>query len=51
MQNIHYSPMFNAAWCDLNNEGDILKLLDICYNLKFKCQKQTSFQSKTKQMK
>ena len=32
--------MSNSAWCDLNSEGEVLKLHDICPNSKCNCQKQ-----------
>ena len=42
-KNNHGSPISNAAWCDLNSKGDILKLQDLCHNPKCKCQKQITF--------
>ena len=35
--------MSNAAWCDLNSQGDLLKLHDLCHNPKCKCQKIVNF--------
>ena len=32
--------MSNSAWCDLNENCTVLKLHDMCHNLKCKCQKQ-----------
>ena len=34
------SAMSNSAWCDLNKNFTVLKLLDLCHNAKCKCQKQ-----------
>ena len=42
-KNKHCSPMSNAAWCDLNSQGDLLKLHDLCHNPKCKCQKIVTF--------
>ena len=39
----HRSAMSNSAWCDLNKNCTVLKLHDMCHNLKCKCQKQTTF--------
>ena len=39
----HRSAMSNSAWCDLNNNCTVLKLHDMCYNPKCKCQKQITF--------
>ena len=33
----------NSAWCDLNGNGNTLKLHDNCLNGKCKCQKQITF--------
>ena len=35
--------MSNCAWCDLNKNCTVLKLHDMCHNLKCKCQKQITF--------
>ena len=35
--------MINSAWCDLNSEGDMLKLHDECLNPKSNCQKVITF--------
>ena len=35
--------MSNSAWCDLNSEGNILKLHDKCPNPKCNCQKIITF--------
>ena len=42
-ENNHGSSMSNSAWCDLNSEGDILKLHDKCPNPKSNCQKIITF--------
>ena len=39
----HRSAMSNSAWCDLNKVCTVLKLHDMCHNLKCKCQKQITF--------
>ena len=39
----HFSAISNSAWCDLNCEGDILKLHDMCPNHTCICQKQIIF--------
>ena len=39
----HRSAMSNSAWCDLNKNCTVLKLHDMCHNLKCKCQKQITF--------
>ena len=39
----HRSAMSNSAWCDLNENCTILKLHDMCHNLKCDCQKQITF--------
>ena len=39
----HRSAMSNSAWCDLNKNSTVLKLLDMCHNPKCKCQKQITF--------
>ena len=39
-KNIHSSPMSNLSWCVLNNEGNLVRIHDMCPNLKCKCQKQ-----------
>ena len=39
----HRSAMSNSAWCDLNKNCTVLKLHDICYNPRCKCQKQITF--------
>ena len=31
--------MSNSAWCDLNKNCTVLKLHDMCHNVKCKCQK------------
>ena len=38
--------MSNAAWCDLNSAGDILKVYDMCPNARCTCQKQYTFTPK-----
>ena len=35
--------MSNSAWCELNSEGDILKLHDECPNPKCNCKKIITF--------
>ena len=35
--------MSNSACCDLNSEGDTLKLPDLCEKAECKCQKQIMF--------
>ena len=40
---IHCSSMSNSAWCDLNSNGDTLKLHDICHNPQYKSYKQIPF--------
>ena len=35
--------MSNSAWYDLNKNFTVLKLHDMCHNLKFKCQKPITF--------
>ena len=35
--------MNNSAWCDLNKNCTVLKLQDMCHNLRCKCQKQITF--------
>ena len=42
-KNKHCSAMSNAAWCDLNSKGDILKLHNRCPNPKCGCQKNITF--------
>ena len=37
------SPMAKLAWCDLDKEGDFLKIHDHCSNPKSKGQKQITF--------
>ena len=39
----HRLAMSNSAWCDLNKNCTVLKLHDMCYNPKCKCQKQITF--------
>ena len=39
----HSSSMSNSAWCDLNSQGNILKLHDKCPNPKCGCQKIITF--------
>ena len=39
----HCSSMSNSAWCDLNSEGNILKLQDKGRNPKCNCQKIITF--------
>ena len=39
----HRSAMSNSAWCDLNKNCTVLKLLAFCHNPKCKCQKQLTF--------
>ena len=39
----HRSVMSNSAWCDINNVFTVLKLHDMCHNLKCNCQKQNTF--------
>ena len=38
--------MSNSAWCDLNKDGTVLKLHDMCHNPKCNCQKQITFTPK-----
>ena len=35
--------MSNLSWCDLNNEGNLIKIHDMCPNPKCKCRKQITF--------
>ena len=35
--------MSKSEWCDLNSQGDLLNLHDLCHNPKCKCQKQITF--------
>jgi len=46
----HRSAMSNSAWCDLNKNGTVLKLHDMCHNPKCKCQKQITFSPKQFQL-
>ena len=39
----HRSAMSNSAWLDLNKICTVLKLHDMCYNPKRKCQKKITF--------
>ena len=39
----HFSPMSNAAWCDLNSKNDPLKLHGICQNPRCRWHKQFAF--------
>ena len=39
----HRKAMINSAWCDLNKNCTVLKLHEMCHNLKFNCQKQITF--------
>ena len=39
----HRSAMSNSAWCDLNKNGTVLILHDMCHNPKCKCQKMITF--------
>ena len=36
----HRSDMSNSTWCNLNKKCTVLKLHDMCHNLKCNCQKQ-----------
>ena len=42
--------MSNSAWCDLIKFCTVLKLHDMCHNLKCKCQKQITFTPKQFQL-
>ena len=42
-KNKHCSAMSNPAWCDLDSQGNILKLHDKCPNPKCNCQKVITF--------
>ena len=42
-KNNQWSPMSNLSWCGLNIERNVLKVKDMCPNLKCKCQKQFTF--------
>ena len=42
--------MSNSPWCDLNKNCTVLKLHDMCHNLKCKCQKQITFSPKQFQL-
>ena len=42
--------MSNSAWCALNKNCTVLKLHDMCYNLKCNCDKQTAFTPKQFQL-
>ena len=45
-RNGHCSSLSRSAWSDLNKNGTILKLHDICPNQNCKCQKQITFSPK-----
>ena len=42
-KNGHCSSISNSAWRDLNSNGTVLKLHDMCPNGRCKCQKQITF--------
>ena len=42
-KNGHCSGMSTSAWTDLNANGTLLKLHDMCPNARCKCQKQITF--------
>ena len=42
----HREPMTNSAWCEINKDCTVLKLHDLCHNLKYNCQKQITFSPK-----
>ena len=46
----HRSAMSNSACCDLNENGTVLKLQDMCHNHKCNCQKQKTFTPKQFQL-
>ena len=46
----HRSTISNSAWCDLNKNCTVLKLLDLCHNLECNCQKQLTFSPKQKML-
>ena len=50
-KNGHCSSMSNSASFDLNSEGDILKLHDLCSTPKCKCQKRITFTPRQFQLK
>ena len=39
----HCSAISNSSWCDSNSNRTILKLQDLCPNIKDNCQNQTKF--------
>ena len=45
-RNGHCSSLSGSAWSDLNKNGTILKLHDMCPNQNCKCQKQITFTPK-----
>ena len=49
-KNNHCSAMSNSTWCELNSEGDNLKIHDLCHKPKCKCQKQITFTTKQFQL-
>ena len=49
-KNGHCSSLSNSAWTDLNTNGTLLKLHDMCPNGRCKCQKQISFTPKQFQL-
>ena len=46
----HRSAMNNPAWCDLSKICTVLKLHDMCHNIKRNCQKQITFTPKQFQL-
>ena len=42
-KNKHCLSMSNSAWCDINGNGNIIKLHDKCLNPKCNCQKIITF--------
>ena len=46
----HRSAMSNSAWCDLNKNCAVLKLHNMCHNLKCKCQKHITLTPKQFQL-
>ena len=49
-RNGHCSKLSESAWSDLNKNGTILKLHDMCPNQNCKCQKQITFTPKQFQL-
>ena len=50
-KNNHSSPRWNISLCDLNSEGNLLKVHDMCPKPKCKCQKQITSRPNQFQLK